>query len=451
MNQANNPPRQGLAFERVMPIFVLVFVDVLGLTVILPLLHLYGAAYGASPAQIGLLAAAFPLAQIIGVPVMGALSDRFGRKPLLLISQITTFAGFILLGVANSFALVILSRVIDGLFGANLATAQAALSDITDEDNRAAGLGLTGAAFGLGFILGPVLSIIALEMTGSLAAPAFTAAGYSLISILLTLFVFKETLPPEQRGKRRAAGDYFGPVLILRMITRLNLLVLLVMLFSQQLIFFGFETLMGLFTLSRLGFLGQANALLFILIGIILVTVQVRYIGKWTRRYGEHRVARGALALLAGGLLLVAATPDQPHLFYVKARVQFELAKQAPATTEVIVGDIDVPLPQEGRNGIGGVLWMIAAIVPLSVGAGLIRPSINSLLTKRVAKEEYGAVLGVSSAFISAANAAAPILGGLIFQAYGPTMPFLSGGLLMLVLAFASLALIQPARPVQPT
>ena len=141
-----------LDFNRVMPIFVLVFVDVLGLTLILPLLHLYGAAFGATPLQIGMIAASFPLAQLIGVPMMGALSDRFGRKPLLLISQITTCISFIMLGFANSLTLVILSRVVDGLFGANIATAQAALSDVTDENTRAQGLGLTGAAFGLGFI-----------------------------------------------------------------------------------------------------------------------------------------------------------------------------------------------------------------------------------------------------------------------------------------------------------
>ncbi len=115
-------------WRRVGPIVVLVFVDVLGLTILLPLLHLYATAYGASPLEVGLVAAAFPLCQLIGVPVMGALSDRFGRKPLLLISQVTTFLSFVLLAMANSLALVLLSRVIDGLFGANLATAQAAIS-----------------------------------------------------------------------------------------------------------------------------------------------------------------------------------------------------------------------------------------------------------------------------------------------------------------------------------
>ena len=181
-----------LDMRRVLPIFLLVFVDLLGLTVLLPLLHLYAAAYGGGALEIGLVIAAFPLAQMLGVPVMGALSDRYGRKPLLLISQITTCVSFIMLGLADSLALIILSRVIDGLFGANLATARAALADITDSSNRARGLGLIGAAFGLGFTLGPLIAIITVELTDSLALPAFTAAFYSFISILITAFVFKE-------------------------------------------------------------------------------------------------------------------------------------------------------------------------------------------------------------------------------------------------------------------
>lgn len=429
--------------RRAIPIFALVFVDVLGLTVILPLLHLYAAVYGASPLEIGLVAAAFPLAQLVGVPVMGALSDRFGRKPLLLISQITTCISFIMLGAANSLLLVVLSRVFDGLFGANLATAQAALSDITDDSTRAQGLGLTGAAFGLGFIFGPIISLLALELTDSLAIPAYSAAVYSFMSILLTLFVFKETLPPEQRGDNtgRRQADL---LVILRMLGNRRISVLLVLMFAQQLIFFGFESLMGLFTLSHLGLLGQGNAMLFLIIGFVLVTVQVRYIGPWSRKYGERRLIYMALALLAAGLLLVAFTPNQPHPFYVERITAYELSQQAPTSTEAIIGSIGVDLPDESNRGVLGVLWFVVALLPLSIGAGLIRPSLNSLMTKRVGREDYGSVLGVSAAFVSAANAAAPIIGGLLFQTYGATAPFLLGGLLMALLVALSLIIVRP-------
>jgi DHA1 family tetracycline resistance protein-like MFS transporter len=435
--------KTGLNTQRVLPIFVLVFVDVLGLTVILPLLHLYGAAYGASPLEIGLIAAAFPLAQLIGVPVMGMLSDRFGRKPLLLISQITTCISFIMLGFANSLAMVIFSRLFDGLFGANIATAQAALSDVTDESNRSAGLGLTGAAFGLGFIFGPLISLLALEATDSLAVPALSAAIYSAISILLTLFLFEETLPPEKRQQQsddnKAHQSRLSPVIIWGYLRQPQIGFLLVLMFAQQVIFFGFESLMGLFTLSRLGILGQGNAILFLIIGTVLVIVQVRFIGRWAQRWGEMRVAQVALGLLASGLILVALTPQQPQPFYVQARVQYELAQQAPSSTEAILGDLGVELPAEGNNGIIGIVWMAVMIVPLSVGAGLIRPALNSLMTKQVSQREYGAILGVSAAFVSAANATAPIVGGLLFQRAGTTTPFLLGGIMMALLWSISL------------
>lgn len=424
-----------LDFDRALPIFALTFVDVLGLTIVLPLLHLYAAAYGASPLEIGLVIAAFPLSQLIGVPMMGALSDRYGRKPLLLFSQVTTCIGFIMLGAANSLALIILSRVIDGVFGANLSTAQAALSDITDEKTRAQGLGVTGAAFGLGFILGPAISLIALEFTDNLSMPAYIAAAYSFFSILLTQFLFKETLPPERRGARAANGSLWE---MLRN-PRINLL--LILMFAQQLVFFGFESLLGLFLLSRLGMLGQGNALIFIIVGVVLVVVQLGMIGRFTRKYGERRVAQAALALLALGLLLFSATPQQPHPFYVSRIVQNELRNQISSSTEAVIGEIRVDLPPDGNNGLGGLLWVMAVIVPISIGAGLIRPSLNSMMTRRVTSSEYGRVLGLSSSVVSAANAAAPLLGGLIFQSYGAAAPFLIGGAVMAALFTVSLTL----------
>lgn len=436
-----------LNWGRVLPIFVLIFVDILGLTVILPLLHLYAAAHGASAVEIGLVAAAFPLAQLVGVPVMGALSDRYGRKPLLLISQITTCLSFILLGLADSLLLIVLSRLIDGLFGANIATAQAALSDITTEENRTQGLGLTGAAFGLGFIIGPVIAILTLELSGNLAIPAFTAAVYSFISILLTLFVFKETLPPEKRGH----GSAIGPRLIWKMLHRPQINGLLLLMFAQQIIFFGFESLLGLFTLSRLGLLGQGNAIIFLVVGVILVTVQARFIGPWSRKYGERNLIIAALALLAIGLLMVATTPAQPHPFYVRLIVENQLLEQTTSGAETVIGDIAINLPDDANRGVAGFLWLLVAIVPLSVGAGLIRPSLNSLLTRLVSQREYGSVLGASSALVSAANASAPLLGGLIFQQQGATAPFLLGGVLMGILLLVSFFILSPTLARQTT
>ena len=430
-----------LDMRRVIPIFLLVFVDMLGLTVILPLLHIYAAAFGATPLQIGMVMAVFPLAQLLGAPIMGALSDRLGRKPLLLVSQLTTCISFIMLGLAASLEMVILSRLFDGLFGANISTAQAALSDITDHSNRTRGLGITGAAFGLGFIFGPIIAILSFEFTDSLAVPAFTAAVYSFVSLMITSFIFKETHPPEKRGQGGSAAA--SPLIITRYILRPALGWLLLLMFAQQVIFFGYESLLGLFTLTQLGLLGQGNAVLFLLIGIILVAVQARYIGRWSAKYGERRLVMAALALLTVGLALTGTTPAQPHPFYVREIAQRDLLSQNPSSAEAVIGSLGVSLPPNGNHGLGGVVWLLFAIVPISVGAGLMRPAINSLLTRRVSEQEYGKVLGVSSALVSAANALAPLAAGLIFQSLGATAPFLigaglMGGLLVLGMIYLS-------------
>lgn len=444
--------QKGLDYGRVAPIFILTFVDVLGLTVILPLLHLYGAAYGATPVQIGLVAAAFPLAQLVGVPVMGALSDRFGRKPLLLISQVSTCISFLILAASNSLWMVILSRVVDGTFGANLATAQAAITDVTDERTRAQGLGLTGAAFGLGFLFGPAIALGALEFSDSLAIPALIAAAYSFVSIFITLFGFKETLPPERRQARAFRG---GQVIftMVRMMRRPQINHLMVLMFAQQVVFFAFESLLGLFTLSRLGLLGQGNALIFIYVGFILVYVQARLIGRWSQKYGERKLVFIALGTLALGLLLMSATPDQPHPLYVGWKVEASLRELRPISAEAIIGDIPITLPQDSQRGFGGILWFLVAIIPLGIGAGLIRPALNSLMVKATPAEDSGAVLGVSASMVSLANAAAPLIGGVIFQSGGPAAPFALGGVVMAGLLVMSLVLLraEPATPLPQT
>lgn len=415
-----------------MPLFALTFVDVLGLTVILPLLHLYALAYNATPLQIGLVAAAFPLAQVVGVPVMGALSDRYGRKPLLLISQVSTFISFLMLAAAGSLEMIILSRVVDGLFGANLATAQAAITDMTDDDTRAQGLGLTGAAFGLGFLFGPAISLFALEFSNSLAIPALIAATYSFLSILLTQFGFKETLPPAARTHKldRRIDLLRGWKLLRR--SRVN--GLLVLMFFQQMVFYAFEALLGLFTLSRLGLLGQGNSLIFIYVGVILVYAQTRLIGRWRRKYGEQRLVLIALGGLMLGLLLLALTPAHPQPFYIQRQVEASLRDLAPSGTEAIIGAIPVPLPDETQRGLSGVAWFLIAVIPLTVGAGLIRPALNSLMVKWTAPGDAGAILGVSTSAVSLANAVAPLVGGWIFQTQGVAAPFAIGGGVMLAL-----------------
>ena len=411
-----------LDFKRVLPIFIIVLVDLLGLTVIIPLLPLYAASFGADPVTIGLLGSAYPMMQFLAAPVIGGLSDRFGRKPVLVVSQIGTFIGFIILGFANALPIVFLSRIVDGISGGNIVTAQAAMADSTTERTRTQGLGLIGAAFGLGFTLGPAIAGIALAVSGNdYRVPAFIAAGFSLLSILLTVFWFKETLPAEKRGQKPAGQkrSYLGN--ITRALANPAVSILLVVMFLQQLVFNGYENLFSLFSLSRLGLNAAGNALVFVYIGIVLVLVQGKYIGPLSRKYGERKLIFWGLGLVAVGLVLTAITPAVTVPWYSAAEIQTELTNSTSA--------IQVPLPTNEASGWIGLLWILVASTPAAIGAGLLSPSINSLITRRVPSSEIGVSLGASSSLVSLANAVTPLIGGVLFQMLGTTAPFLIGGI----------------------
>lgn len=418
-----------LDFKKILPIFIIILVDLLGLTIIIPLLPLYATSFGADPVVIGLLGTAYPLMQFIGAPLLGGLSDRFGRKPVLIVSQIGTFVGFILLGLANSLVLIFIARIIDGLSGANIATAQAAITDNTTEKTRAQGLGLLGAAFGLGFIVGPVIAFISLGLSNNnYHVPAFVAAFFSLISILLTTFWFQETLPEERRGTKKEQQHVFAN--LFKLLGKPLIGTLLILMFCQQFIFGAFEYLIALFTLNRLGINASGNSIIFVFVGIIIVLVQGKYIGPWSRKYGERRLIQTGLLLLSIGLVLCALTPTQTLPGYSKAALLQELSQNRENSTST---ELAVSVPEDGNSGWLGIGWILVTMIPTSIGGALLSPSINSLLTK-AASGEVGATLGVSAALVSAANAINPLIGGSVFKVLGSTAPFLIGGIFMLIL-----------------
>jgi DHA1 family tetracycline resistance protein-like MFS transporter len=253
-----------LDFKKILPIFVIVLIDLLGLTIIIPLMPLYATSFGANALVIGFLGAAYPVMQFIGAPLLGRLSDQYGRKPVLVVSQIGTLAGFLVLGFANSLWLLFLARIIDGLSGANISTAQAAITDNTTEKNRTQGLGLLGAAFGLGFVIGPVIAFASLALSGdNYRVPAFVAAVFSLVSILLTWFWLEESLPPEKRGQSSGKPSLSFKTMLLAL-RHPAVGMLLALMFAQQIAFGGFEQLLSLFTLNRLGLNASGNSVIFV-------------------------------------------------------------------------------------------------------------------------------------------------------------------------------------------
>lgn len=433
-------PENKLDFKKILPIFVIVLVDLLGLTIIIPLLPLYATAFGASALTIGFLAAAYPIMQFLGAPVLGRLSDRYGRRPVLIVSQIGTFLGFLLLGFANALPLIFISRIIDGISGANIATAQAAISDSTTEETRTQGLGLIGAAFGLGFIVGPIIAFIALAATNNnYQIPAFIAAGFSLLSILLTVFWLEETLPSENR-KLRADRPLFDFRSMLAALSHPSVGILIMLMAGYRLVFGGFEQLLALFTLTRLGLNASGNAMVFTFIGIIIVAVQGYFIGRWSRKYGDRMLVFASFLLVGIGLLATGLTPQQPVPWYSEAALAEELA----AGGETAVSDnIAIELPDETNASWLGIVWLLLAMVPAAIGGGVVQPAINSLITKRVAPEEVGEMLGIATAYFSAATALAPIIGGAIFDGFGATAPFIVWAIVMAFLWLVAIRTIK--------
>jgi Arabinose efflux permease len=418
-----------LDFKKILPILVVVLVDLLGLTIIVPLLPLYAASFRISPFMIGLLGASFPLMQLIAAPWLGRLSDRYGRKPVLIASQIGTLIGFLLLGVANTIWLLFISRIIDGISGGNIAIAQAMMSDSTTERTRTQGLGLIGAAFGLGFIIGPVIAFIALALSGNnYHVPAFIAAALSAASILISWLWLPETHQATATTSSHTEGVSLQNLWALFTLPRVGLM--LILMFVQQFAFGGLEQFLPLLTLGRLGLDGSGNAMVFVFVGVIVVIVQGGLIGKWSRKWGERKVALAGLALLTLGLGLTAATPAQPVAWYERAVLEEQMYREASSAT---ASRNEVELPSDENTGWLGLSWLLVAMIPASIGAGMVSPSVNSLLSRSVPPERRGEVMGSSTAFVSAANVLAPIFGGTLIQIFGLGSPFWCWAVVLLV------------------
>ncbi|WP_437964895.1 MFS transporter [Sorangium sp. So ce260] len=360
-----------------LPIFLTVFVDVLGLTLVLPLLPFYAEHFGASELVVGVLAASYAVCQLVSGPILGRISDRVGRKPTLLASQTGTFIGFLVLGSASSLGMLFVGRIIDGLTAGNLTIAQAYISDVTRPEERTRAFGLIGIAFGSGFLLGPAV-------TGELAsrfgygAPAYGAAALSLTSILLTatLLPAKPIVPaasPEAAAAEpaRAAsvgrGDAFRRFFD-RPLPRRRLLEFFAFTLS-------FSTLIGglaLFLERRFAFGIKETGYLYAFSGLIGGSIQGGAIGRLAKRFGEERLALIGFASMVIGYGLLGVASALPTLLLLV--------------------------------GIG------------AFGSAVVRPAVTTLLTKSVGRDEQGAALGVSQSLASISQIVGPIGAGWLIE-----------------------------------
>jgi DHA1 family tetracycline resistance protein-like MFS transporter len=355
-------------------IFTTVFIDLVGFGIVIPVLPFYaeGTSFGATPRVVGLLFASYSVMQLIFSPVLGGLSDKYGRRPVLLLSIIGTGIGFLILGLATTIAMLFFGRILDGITGGNISTAQAYIADITTEENRAKGMGMIGAAFGLGFIFGPAIGGI-LSRWG-IHVPFYFAAAMCFANALLLYFTLPETVTADHPAKHRAGGRSWWNVG--RALKQPKLAFVLVIYFLFIVAFSIMTTSFSLYTMFRFGYDAQHTGYLFAYVGLIAVIIQGGLIGRLVKRFGE-------LPLVMVGALCFAIS-----LFAV-------------------------PFVGPAAGGLAGLL--IGGGV-FSMGNSLATPALTSLASKSVGAAEQGIVLGVTQSTASLARAVGPSVAALLIS-----------------------------------
>jgi DHA1 family tetracycline resistance protein-like MFS transporter len=362
-------------------IFLTIFVNLIGFGIIIPLLPFYAQTFGASPVVIGLLFAVFSICQLVAAPVLGDLSDRYGRRPVLIFSLAGTVVSFAMLAAAHSVTMLFAARIIDGLSGGNISTARAYVADVTGPKDRARAYGLIGAAFGLGFILGPALSGILARI--SYTAPIWTAAAITLAAT----FVAWAWLPETVHRAHAGVGNPFRylPGLLARPFLRRVLAID----FVYWLAFSIFQTTFALYAQRRFGFDVPHTGYFFAAFGVLGAIVQGLFIRPVVRRLGDKRTFMMGLASAAVGLAIVAAAPS--------------------------------------------VSMLVVAMIPLTFGMGFGHPTVASLVSRAARGDEQGRVQGAASALESLGRTIGPVWGNTSLQRWGEGIPYVSAAALVVL------------------
>lgn len=391
--------------QRLAIIFLIVFVDLLGFSLILPLLPYYAETFGADAFITGLLVASFAGAQLIGAPLLGRWSDRIGRRPVLLVSIFGTFLGFLLLGFAGALWMLFMSRMIDGLTGGNLTVAQSYISDVTDEKNRTKSLGMIGAAFGLGFIIGPAVGG-ALSAFGY-AVPAFAAATLSFINLIAVFLFLPESLNAERRAAIATQKPPFTFGALWRALNRPRVGPLLHIRFFFSLAFATFQSIFALYAQYRLQLTPQTTGFVLAYVGLLSVLVQGVVVGKLAQRFQDRQIIFGASIVMSLALLAWAMAPN--------------------------------------------LLMVLIILAPLSAAGGTLNTVLSSALTKSVYPEEIGGTLGLAASVESLTRVLAPSAGGFLFEWLGYWAPGVASAFVMVwVVLFVYRRIIVNSDPPLP-
>jgi MFS family permease len=388
-------------------IFLTVFIDLVGFGIIIPVMPSYAQTFHASGFTIGLLMSAYSIMQFVFTPFWGRLSDHVGRRPILLLSLTASTLGYLIWGFSSSLAMLFISRLVAGAGNANIACAQAYVADITSQENRAKGMGLIGAAFGLGFVLGPAIGGLALlggqlplifgpltSHFSGLQLIGFLAAALSLSDLILTFFLLPE---PEKRSNAGSERFNLKPSFYFDVLKSEKLRTSLAIFFISTFAFANMEATLVLLTNKIYGFSDFQNEMMFTYVGLLIVFIQGGLIHRLVKKYGEKRLISVGCVLVAVGLLLTPLTSD--------LRV------------------------------------LALALALLAFGSGINTPSNQSMLSKLAQSDKMGGVLGVGQSLSTLGRIFGPLVGGAAFQYFGVGCPYYIGASAMLVAFILSLQL----------
>ncbi|MDP4219292.1 MAG: MFS transporter [Bacteroidota bacterium] len=372
--------------KALIPIFIVVFVDLLGFSIILPLLPFYALKFDVSAEMIGMIAAVYSVCQFAASPILGALSDRYGRRPILIYSQFGSMAGFLLLALAGNIWIIVLSRFVDGISGGNITIASAYVADVSEPKDRASAMALIGVAFGLGFLFGP---LIGGELSGlwGMAAPAYAAAFLAFSSMTLSIFYLKE--PQVHRsieGRKRGLAYYTDAFNYFKI---KNLRTMLTIFFFFALPFSLYVSMFSLYAHLELSFNEREVGRFLAYVGLLGIIWQGGVIRPLVKKIGELSLLRYGLAAMATGLLGLVLADN----------------------------------------------WQQLALVALvfSFGTGVTRVVLSSLVSQMAPPDKKGGVIGVSSSIESLTRIIGPILGGWVIGTIHPNYIGYIGGALAAV------------------
>lgn len=386
------------------PLFLMaltIFIDFAGFGLILPLLPFWAEHLGANPTEVGLILTIYALAQFIFTPILGTLSDRYGRKPIIVGSLLIEAFSFAFSGMAGSLVVLLIARFIGGLGASNIGSAQAVVADVTPPEGRARGMGLIGAAIGLGFVVGPAIGGM-LAPIGP-AVPFWVAMAVAIVNALLVMIFLPETHKERSVAKTGSSGKLrkgilptgLGRLLRNSAITRLIVINLLF-----TIAFTAMEAVYPLFSQHTFGWTAKENGYIFTYVGIIIVLMQGGLVGQLVKRFGERKLLIAGLVVLAIGLALL------------------------PWSTSLAL--------------------MLVALGILSAGNGAVTPTTSALLSLASPREAQGETLGLAQGVAGLGRVAGPLIAGSIYAIVGPGAPFLVGS----VLAVLAMLVALPAMPI---